>query len=69
MLFSAAATFLILKLVALAMPLRATAREEGLGLDVSQHGEEAYTHGEGAVLLLPELEPNSPRTSHVPQTV
>jgi Amt family ammonium transporter len=52
--FSAAATFLILKLVALATPLRAGSREEGLGLDVSQHGEEAYARDEGAVLLLPD---------------
>jgi Amt family ammonium transporter len=52
--YSAAATFAILKLVALAMPLRAGSREEGLGLDVSQHGEEAYARDEGAVLLLPD---------------
>ena len=28
--------------------------DEGLGLDVTQHGEEAYTRGEGAILVLPE---------------
>ena len=27
-------------------------REEGLGLDFTQHGEEAYSRGEGAILLL-----------------
>jgi Amt family ammonium transporter len=32
----------------------AAAREEGLGLDVTQHGEEAYGSGEGAILVLPE---------------
>jgi Amt family ammonium transporter len=52
--FSAAGSFVILKLVALAMPLRASSREEGLGLDFSQHGEEAYARDEGAVLLLPD---------------
>jgi Amt family ammonium transporter len=52
--FSGAMTFGILKLLALVAPLRATAREEGLGLDVTQHGEEAYTNGEGAILVLPE---------------
>jgi Amt family ammonium transporter len=52
--YSAAASFAILKLVALATPLRAGSREEGLGLDVSQHGEEAYARDEGAVLLLPD---------------
>jgi Amt family ammonium transporter len=59
--FSAAGTFVILKLVALALPLRAGSREEGLGLDVSQHGEEAYARDEGAVLLLPDSGTPLPR--------
>ncbi len=50
--YSGVMTFLILKAIALVTSLRATAREEGLGLDFSQHGEEAYSHGEGAILLL-----------------
>jgi Amt family ammonium transporter len=50
--FSAAGTFALLKLVGLVAPLRAAAREEGLGLDVTQHGEEAYARGEGAILVL-----------------
>ncbi|HSP93193.1 MAG TPA: ammonium transporter [Thermoanaerobaculia bacterium] len=53
-LYSAGATWGILKVVALFARVRATAREEGLGLDVTQHGEEAYTSGEGAILVLPE---------------
>jgi len=53
-LYSAGATWGILKLVALFARVRATAREEGLGLDVTQHGEEAYGSGEGAILVLPE---------------
>jgi Amt family ammonium transporter len=53
--WSGAGTFALLKLVALFAPLRATVREEGLGLDVTQHGEEAYTDGEGAILVLPEV--------------
>jgi Amt family ammonium transporter len=53
-LYSAGATWGILKIVALFARVRATAREEGLGLDVTQHGEEAYTSGEGAILVLPE---------------
>jgi Amt family ammonium transporter len=53
-LYSGAATFGLLKLVGAFAPLRATAREEGLGLDVTQHGEEAYARGEGAILVLPE---------------
>ena len=53
MTFSAAGTFGLLKLIAAFTPLRAASRSEGLGLDVSEHGEEAYTHGEGAILVLP----------------
>jgi Amt family ammonium transporter len=56
-LYSAVGTFVILKLVALVSPLRVGANEEGLGLDVSQHGEEAYARGEGAILVLPEAPP------------
>ena len=52
--YSAAMTFGILKILALAAPLRVGAREEGLGLDVTQHGEEAYARGEGAILVLSE---------------
>jgi Amt family ammonium transporter len=52
--YSALVTFGILKLLALLVPLRALPREEGLGLDVTQHGEEAYARGEGAILVLPE---------------
>jgi len=48
------ATFVLLKLIGLAMPLRASEREEGLGMDVVQHGEEAYVTGEGAILITPE---------------
>jgi len=46
-------TFVLLKLIGLIMPLRATEHVEALGLDVVQHGEEAYVSGEGAVLVLP----------------
>lgn len=50
--YSMTATFLIVKAIALVSKLRADPREEGLGLDFTQHGEEAYSRGEGAVLLL-----------------
>jgi Amt family ammonium transporter len=52
--FSAAGTFAIIKLLAFFGAVRASARDEGLGLDVTQHGEEAYSRGEGAILVLPE---------------
>jgi Amt family ammonium transporter len=57
--YSGAATFGLLKLVGALAPLRAGAREEGLGMDVTQHGEEAYTRGEGAILVLRESEPSA----------
>jgi Amt family ammonium transporter len=50
--YSAVASWAILKLVSLVAPLRVSNRDEGLGLDVSQHGEEAYGRGEGALLIL-----------------
>ena len=52
--YSGAMTFVLLKLVSLVVPLKADAADEGLGMDVSQHGEEAYAQGEGAILILPE---------------
>jgi len=48
------ATFAILRVIGLFVPLRATQREEALGMDVVQHGEQAYTTGEGAILVAPE---------------
>jgi Amt family ammonium transporter len=47
-------TFILLKAIGAVMPLRASDREEAMGMDVVQHGEEAYVTGEGAILLLPD---------------
>ena len=52
--YSGAGSFLLLKLVSVFIPLRAEKQEEGVGMDVSQHGEEAYSEGEGAILVLPD---------------
>ncbi len=52
LIYSGTATFVILKVIALVASLRPSTREEGLGLDFTQHGEEAYSRGEGALLLL-----------------
>ena len=52
--YSGAATFGLLKLVGVLVPLRVATTDEGLGMDVSQHGEEAYADGEGAILVLPD---------------
>ncbi len=54
MAYSGAATFAILKTLALVLPLRISARVEGVGMDVTEHGEEAYTGGDGAILVSPK---------------
>ena len=57
--YGAVATFAVLKLVGAVAPLRAPTRAEGMGMDITQHGEEAYTEGEGAVLVVPEIVPET----------
>jgi Amt family ammonium transporter len=52
-LYAFGATFVLLKLMSFAFRLRVTEREEAIGLDVTQHGEEAYVTGEGAILIEP----------------
>jgi Amt family ammonium transporter len=47
-------TFVLLRVIGAIMPLRVSRREESLGMDVIEHGEEAYASGEGAILVLPE---------------
>ena len=50
--YSGAASFVLLKAIGLVVPLRPSEREEAVGLDVHEHGEEAYSSGEGAILVL-----------------
>jgi Amt family ammonium transporter len=52
LIYSGVVTFLIVKVVGLVSRLRTDPREEGLGLDFTQHGEEAYSRGEGAILVI-----------------
>ena len=54
------ATFVLLKVIGAIMPLRATEAEEARGLDVTYQGEEAYSSGEGAVLVTTEAEVEEP---------
>jgi Amt family ammonium transporter len=51
LLYSGAMSFALLKLVALVYPLRADEEEETIGLDVTQHGEEAYVHTGGSSVM------------------
>jgi Amt family ammonium transporter len=57
--YSAVMTFVILKVLGRVMPLRVADKEEGVGLDIVNHGEEAYSTGEGAVLLLGDEVPET----------
>ena len=45
--YSGAMTFILLKVIGLVIPLRPSADDEGAGLDITQHGEEAYLHAGG----------------------
>ena len=49
--YAFAVTFILLRIVGALSDLRASSHDEALGMDVTQHGEEAYLTGEGAILL------------------
>ena len=54
--YSAVASFVLLKVIGLVSALAADAKAQGRGMDISQHGEEAYASGEGALLVLESAE-------------
>src|SRR5688572_16082688 len=45
--YSGGVSFILLKVIGLFIPLRASQSDEATGLDVTMHGEEAYLHGGG----------------------
>jgi Amt family ammonium transporter len=51
--YSGVASFILLKLIGLVIPLTATASEQVEGIDISAHGEEAYMHASGAAMIEP----------------
>ena len=61
-LYAFGATFVLLKAIGFVTGLRASEREEAIGMDVIYHGEEAYPTGEGAILVSTEsgVEPPVP---------
>jgi len=65
--YSGCASWVLLKLIGLVVPLRADARQEGVGLDVVEHGEEAYGSDAGAILLLPDDGPSVLRETGLPR--
>ena len=52
--YAFAMTYVLLRVLGALMPLRGSAHEEAIGMDIVHHGEEAYVTGEGAILLRPE---------------
>jgi Amt family ammonium transporter len=46
--YSGVGSFVLLKVISLVMPLRPSDEDEMTGLDITQHGEEAYLHADGA---------------------
>jgi Amt family ammonium transporter len=51
--YSGVASFVLLKLIGLVIPLTVSSAEQVEGLDISAHGEEAYMHGSGASMIEP----------------
>lgn len=54
--YSAIGTYLIASLINYFIPMRVEESDEKLGLDITMHGEEAYSDGEGALLILEKTE-------------
>jgi Amt family ammonium transporter len=46
--YSGVFTVVLLKLIGAVVPFRTDAEQESIGLDVTQHGEEAYVHAQGS---------------------
>jgi Amt family ammonium transporter len=59
MVYSGGMSFVILKVVGLITPLRATDDEESVGLDITQHSEEAYLHASGGSSSASRMTPTS----------
>jgi len=51
--YSGVVSFVLLKIIGAIVPLRADTADESIGLDLSQHGEEAYVHGGGSNSMSP----------------
>jgi Amt family ammonium transporter len=67
--YSGIATLALVRLVNAASRVRSAQRDEAVGLDVTQHGEEAYSRGDGAVLVLPSASSTAARPSDEPARV
>jgi Amt family ammonium transporter len=61
--YAFAGTFILMKLIGRVMPLRVTPTAESIGMDIIDHGEQAYTDGEGAILVTSD---HAPEVAGVP---
>lgn len=66
--YSASLSFVILKGLSLVTELRADEKTEGVGLDVAEHGEEAYAQGEGAILIIEDDHQRARAAAPIPVT-
>jgi Amt family ammonium transporter len=64
--YSAAASFALLKGIGWVSRLAAEPRLQSRGLDIALHGEEAYSSGEGAILVLPDPASDEPQPVVLP---
>ena len=64
--YSAVASYALLRGIGWASALAAAPKLQGRGLDIELHGEEAYSSGEGAILVLPEQKPMSEQPVALP---
>jgi Amt family ammonium transporter len=66
--YSAVVSFILLKVIGLVLPLRAGSTDESEGLDITQHGEEAYIHlgGLSSISAHAEVPRTGPGMASVP---
>ena len=67
--YSGAVSFALLKIIGLVLPLRAESADETAGLDVTQHGEEAYIHERGITTALTDFRASDASGSYVKSPV
>ena len=61
--YSGVMSFILLKLISVIIPLRASSADESVGMDISNHGEEAYVHGEVVGMAASMAAPSTPKTA------
>jgi ammonium transporter, Amt family len=67
--YSGVVSFALLKLIGVVIPLRADSGDETTGLDVTQHGEEAYIHERGMTAPITEVRPKETAGGYVKSPV